>query len=565
MAKGATHLMVMAVVGISLLLGHTAGALSQEVTSERLLHADKEPTNWLMYYGNYQGWRYSPLQQINTANVQRLVVKWKFHTGSGDENFQVTPLVVDGVMYLTNQRNEIFALHAETGKILWRYTHFQVEFSPQMPRLWGHGTHRGVALTQGKVLLATEDAYLVAVDAKTGQLLWKTQAGYYYKGHMFTSPPLIVRDKAILGIVTREFATRGFIDAYDLETERRVWRFYTVPGPGEPGHETWGGDSWRYGCGPAWLPGTYDAELHLVYMAIGNPCPMYSGDERPGDNLYTNAIVALNPDTGKLHWYFQVTPHDLWDYDATGELVLVNMEVDGKPVKALLHADKNGYFYAFDRTNGRLLYAKPFVARITWTKGLDAAGRPSPGAFPTPEGTIFCPSAHGAKSWNHMAYHPGLGQVYIPAADMCHRVRQVQVEPRRGAEYYGGEGPILGSGAHGMLEAIDVQTGESRWQYRTKYPLLASVLATGGGLLFTGDVEGNALAFDASKGELLWSFGTGSGLRGSPISYAVGGKQYIAVPSGWGGVTARYFPRVFPALADAPRGSTLFVFGLPEE
>ena len=560
MAKGATHLMVMAVVGISLLLGHTAGALSQEVTSERLLHADKEPTNWLMYYGNYQGWRYSPLQQINTANVQRLVVKWKFHTGSGDENFQVTPLVVDGVMYLTNQRNEIFALHAETGKILWRYTHFQVEFSPQMPRLWGHGTHRGVALTQGKVLLATEDAYLVAVDAKTGQLLWKTQAGYYYEGHMFTSPPLIVRDKAILGIVTREFATRGFIDAYDLETERRVWRFYTVPGPGEPGHETWGGDSWRYGCGPAWLPGTYDAELHLVYMAIGNPCPMYSGDERPGDNLYTNAIVALNPDTGKLHWYFQVTPHDLWDYDATGELVLVNMEVDGKPVKALLHADKNGYFYAFDRTNGRLLYAKPFVARITWTKGLDAAGRPSPGAFPTPEGTIFCPSAHGAKSWNHMAYHPEQGQVYIPAADMCQ-----QVKPRKGVWYSGGEDRMLAAGAHGMLEAIDVQTGEMRWQYRTKYPLLASVLATGGGLLFTGDVEGNALAFDTSKGELLWSFGTGSGLRGSPISYAVGGKQYIAVPSGWGGVTARYFPRVFPALADAPRGSTLFVFGLPEE
>jgi alcohol dehydrogenase (cytochrome c) len=274
MAKGAIHLMVMAVVGISLLLGPPGGAWSQEVTAERLLHADQEPHNWLMYYGNYQGWRYSPLQHINTANVQRLVVKWKFHTGSGDENFQVTPLVVDGVMYLTNQRNEIFALHAETGKILWRYTYFQVEFSPQMPRLWGHGTHRGVALTQGKVLLATEDAYLVAVDAKTGQLLWKTQAGYYYEGHMFTSPPLIVRDKAILGIVTREFPTRGFIDAYDLETERRVWRFYTVPGPGEPGHETWGGDSWQYGCGPAWLPGSYDAELHLVYMAIGNPCPI---------------------------------------------------------------------------------------------------------------------------------------------------------------------------------------------------------------------------------------------------------------------------------------------------
>ncbi len=513
MARRATHLLVRAVVGISMLLGSTAVALGQEVTSERLLHADQEPHNWLMYYGNYQGWRYSPLQQINTTNVQRLAVKWTFRTGSGDENFQVTPLVVDGIMYLTNQRNEIFALHAETGK----------------------------------------------------EVLWKTQAGDYEEGQGFTSPPLIVKDKAILGIFTGERPTRGFIDAYDIETGKRVWRFYTIPGPGEPGHETWGGDSWQYGCGPAWLPGTYDAELHLVYMGIGNPCPMFSGDERPGDNLYTNAIVALDPETGKLNWYFQVIPHDLWDYDAANELVLVDMAVDGKPVKALLQADKNGYVYAVDRSNGRLLYAKPFVARITWTTGLEATGRPLPGLFPTPEGVVICPSAFGAKSWNHMAYHPERRQVYIPASDMCQRMTQVQVQPRRGAAYFGGEGRVLGAGADGMLEALDVQTGEIRWQYRSKYPMMASVLATGGGLVLTGDVEGNALAFDASNGALLWTFNTGSGHRGSPITYAVGGKQYIAMPSGWGGVAAGGFSRAFPALAAAPRGSTLFIFGLPEE
>ncbi|MGH8068945.1 MAG: pyrroloquinoline quinone-dependent dehydrogenase, partial [Candidatus Entotheonellia bacterium] len=346
---------------------------------------------------------------------------------------------------------------------------------------------------------------------------------------------------------------------------KRVWRFYTVPGPGEPGHETWGGDSWRYGCGPAWLPGTYDAALHLVYIGIGNPCPMFSGDERPGDNLYTNAIAALDPDTGQLKWYFQVIPHDLWDYDAANELVLVDMAVDGKPVKALLQANKNGYVYALDRSNGRLLYAKPFVARINWTKGLDAMGRPSLGAFPTPAGAVVCPSAFGAKSWNHMAYHPERGQVYIPAMDMCQRMKQVQMNPRRGIVYKGGEGPLLGAGAEGVLQAIDVQTGERRWQYRSRYPMMASVLATGGGLVFTGDVEGNALAFDASDGKLLWSFGTGSGHRGSGISYAVGGKQYVAVPSGWGGVAGRSFSYAFPALANAPRGSTLYVFGLPEE
>jgi alcohol dehydrogenase (cytochrome c) len=556
----------MAVVGISMLLGRTGGALGQEVTSERLLNADKEPNNWLMYYGNYKGWRYSPLQQINTTNVKRLVVKWKFRTGLGAENFQVTPVVVDGVMYLTNQKNEVFALHAETGKVLWRYTYFQIEFSPQMPgRVWGHAQHRGVAVARGKVLLATEDAHLVALDAKSGAVLWKTRAGDYEEGHMFTSPPLIVKDKAILGNVTREFPTRGFIDAYDVETGKRLWRFYTVPGPGEPGHETWSGDSWQYGCGPAWLPGTYDPELNLVYIGIGNPCPMFSGDERPGDNLYTDSIVALDPETGKLNWHFQVIPHDLWDYDAANELVLVDIEVDGKPLKALLQANKNGYFYALDRTSGRLLYAKPFVARINWTKGLDAAGRPSLGAFPTPEGAVICPSAFGAKSWNHMAYHPERGQVFIPAIDMCQRMKQVRVNPRRGVVYFGGEGPVLGAGADGSLAALDVKTGDIRWQYRSRYPMMASVLATGDRLVVTGDVEGNALAFDASDGKLLWSFGTGSGLRGSPISYAVGGKQYIAVPSGWGGVAALNFSYAFPALADAPRGSTLFVFGLPEE
>ncbi|MGH8070227.1 MAG: PQQ-binding-like beta-propeller repeat protein, partial [Candidatus Entotheonellia bacterium] len=260
MSRRATHLWVMAVVGVSLLLGYTAGAVSQEVTYERLLNADQEPTNWLMYYGNYQGRRYSPLPQINTANVKRLVVKWKFRTGLGSENLQVTPLVIDGIMYLTNQKNEVFALQAETGTMLWRHTYFHIEFAPRAP-LWGHATHRGVAVAWGKAFLATQDVHLAALDAKSGEVLWKTRAGDYQEGHMFTSPPLIVKDKAILGIATGERPTRGFIDAYDIETGKRVWRFYTVPGPGEPGHETWGGDSWRYGCGPAWLPGTYDAAL----------------------------------------------------------------------------------------------------------------------------------------------------------------------------------------------------------------------------------------------------------------------------------------------------------------
>ena len=247
------------------------------------------------------------------------------------------------------------------------------------------------------------------------------------------------------------------------------------------------------------------------------------------------------------------------------ELVLIDMETQGTSVKALLQANKNGYLYALDRTNGRLLSAKPFIGRINWTKGLDVQGRPIPGVVPTPEGVVGCPSAFGAKNWNHVAYSPQTGYVYLPMIDMCNLVQRVQVKPRKGTLYLGGEATMLGEGSHGVLGAIDVQTGESRWQYRSKYPMLASVLATGGGLVFTGDLEGHALAFDASHGELLWKFNTGSGHRGSPVSYAVGGKQYIAVPSGWGGATTLYLPQAFPELKGATKGSTLFVFGLFEE
>ena len=558
------QLMVMAVIGTAALFGLTGGALSDDVSYERLLNADKESQNWLTYYGNYKGWRYSALNQINTTNVKRLVVKWAFQTGP-NSNFQVTPLVVDGVMYLANNENEVFALDAATGKMLWRYTH---EFPDQekMPlRIWGAKINRGISIAMGKVLMGTWDAHLVALDAKTGKLLWKVQGGDYEAGYAFTSPPLIVKDKAITGIVTGEMPNRAYISAYRIDSGEMLWRFYTVPGAGEPGSETWGGDSWQYGCGAAWIPGTYDPELNLVYIGTGNPCPFWDGDVRPGDNLYTDSIVALDAGTGKLKWYFQTTPHDVWDLDAMAELVLIDTAIQGKPVKALFQANKNGYFYALDRTNGRLLYAKPFISRINWTKGLDPTGRPIPGIVPTPEGADICPGFGGGKNWNHMAYSPKIGYAYIPAVDQCHRVKVVSAKPRKGTLYLGGEGLLLGEAAHGLLEALDVKTGEIRWQHRTKYPMPASVLATAGGLVFTGDQEGNALAFDAANGKLLWSLNTGSGLHGSPISYAVGGKQYIAVPSGWGGLWGYYQPEAFPERANATWGSTLFVFGLFED
>ena len=463
-----------------ILLGLAGTGASQHVTFERLVRADREPANWMTYYGAYNGWRHSALKQINTENVEQLTVKWTVAVGE-NQGMQATPIVVDGVMYITSADNHVYALNAATGKRLWRH-----EYSGAAPGLM----NRGVAVSGDKVFMGAWDAHLIALDAKTGKRLWTTQAGEFASGHRFTSPPLIIKDKAIIGFGTMEFPTRGAIDAYDVNTGERLWRFHTIPEPGEPGHDTWDGDSWRYGCGPAWLPGTYDAALDLVYIGIGNPCPMYDGAPRSGDNLYTNAIVALEPDTGKLRWHFQVLPHDVWDYDAVNEPVLVDTVVGGRSVQGLLQAGKNGYFYLLDRVNGTFLRANPFVPRVTWTTGLDAKGRPTIGNTPGQPPGFICPSAFGGTSWNHMAYHPQTDYVYIPAIDMCAWVARAHASPQQGEQYRGGRPLEADAGPHGLLVAIDVASGETKWQYKSPYPMLASVLTTAGGLVVTGDLEG---------------------------------------------------------------------------
>lgn len=536
------------------LWGFTGEAVSQNVTAERLVKADREPANWMTYYGAYNGWRYSALTQINTQNVEQLAVKWSFTMGEY-QGLQVTPIVVDGVMYLASADNHVYALNAATGERLWRHTY--------LPKATGR-INRGVAVAGNKVFLGTWDAHLIALDAKTGERQWKTWVGDFDAGHRITSPPLIVNNKAIIGYGTMEFPTRGAIVAYHVDTGERLWQFHTIPEPGEAGHETWDGKSWQYGCGPAWLPGTYDAELDLVYIGIGNPCPMYNGADRTGDNLYTNAIVALEPDTGKLKWYFQSLPHDVWDYDAVNEPVLVDTHLQGRSVRGLLQAGKNGYFYVIDRTNGKFLRANPFVPRITWTTGLDANGRPAIGNVPGSSPALICPSAFGGTSWNHMAYHPQTGYVYIPAADMCASVVTYHSRPTHGHQFRGGRAVEMDAGPNGLLVAIDVATGETKWQYKSPYPMFASVLTTAGGLVFTGDLEGNALAFDAATGKQLWHAATGAPHRGSPVTYAINGVQYIAILSGWGSVAARFLPRFFPGLPAVTRESKLVVFGLPD-
>jgi alcohol dehydrogenase (cytochrome c) len=557
----ATKGLMLAIVLAVLVAGGLSSAWSQEVTFERLLNADKEANNWLSYFRDFRGWRYSPLKQVDTTNVKRLVPKWVFNTeGAG---LQLTPIVADGVMYLTNSNNDVFALNAATGAILWRYQHDLPDAMPS--RIWGRW-NRGVSLIGNRVIVGTMDAQLIALDARTGKPLWKVKAGDYTIGEGITSPPIIVRDKAIVGVAPLEFGSRGFVAAYNIATGEQVWRFYTVPAPGEPGHETWGGESWKYGGAAPWIPGTYDPRLNLVFFGTGNPVPMFlHTDVRPGDNLYSDSLIALDADTGKLRWYFQHIPHDLWDLDSQAEPMLVDLEHGGKTVSAIIQAHKNGFLYAFDRENGRLLYAKPYVPRITWARGLDNNGRPTPDVAPTAEGAVFCPSFLGAKNWNHAAYNPLTGYVYIPTSDVCSNIKTVATEPKPGAPYVGGDLALVPEGAYGMVQAVDIKTGTTKWQHRLKYPLYASVLTTAGGLVFAGDPAGGFHALDARSGKLLWQYSTGPGHRASSIAYSVAGKQYIAVPSGWAGPAADLLPGVFPEAKSFPRGSAMIVFGLFEE
>jgi len=363
--------------------------LLAQVTVERILNAPKEPQNWLTYSGSYRSWRYSTLDQINASNATSLTAQWIFQSGSLGQ-FETTPLVIDGVLYGTGQDNRAFALDARTGRAIWRY---QRSLPDKIQACCGM-VNRGFAALGDRLFMATLDAHVIALDRKTGNVVWDVTAADYRAGYVFTGAPLVVKDKIIVGVAGGEYGVRGFVDAYSTETGKRVWRFNTVPGPGEPGHDTWQGDSWKTGGAPAWLTGSYDPELNLIYWGTGNPSPSDYGEERKGDNLYSNSMLALDADTGKLKWYFQFTPHDLHDYDSTQVPVLVDEDWQGKPRKLLIQANRNGFLYLLDRTNGEFLQAKAF-GEVTWAKEIDAHGRPvvAPGSAPTLEGTRTCPGA----------------------------------------------------------------------------------------------------------------------------------------------------------------------------
>jgi alcohol dehydrogenase (cytochrome c) len=532
-----------------------------QVSGERLLRAADDSGNWLMYGRDYGNQRFSPLAQINRENVANLVPVWSFQTGVPD-GLHASPLVIDGVIYLSTAWNHVFAIDARSGAELWHYR----RGLPELLKYCCGPVNWGVAILDDTLYLGTLDAHLVALDARTGRVKWDVEAGKPADNLSIKSVPLVVNDKVLVGIAGGDFPSRGFIDAYDAASGARAWRFYTIPGEGEPGSETWAGDSHKIGGGGTWGVGSYDPERNLVYWGVGQPYPDYDGDAREGDNLYTNSVVALDPATGKLRWYFQYTPHDMWDWDGINELVFADLQRGGKRVQAVLHADRNGHFYALDRTTGEFLYAKPFV-RTTWNKGFDAKGRPifDPAAFPTYEGVTVCPGAAGGKEWNAMAYSPVTGLVYVPAIENCAVFTNYGIKAKEQGLPPGPSGfRYLDGKAYGKVMAIRVDTGEPAWEVKLRTPAGAGILATAGGLVFTGDAEGNLLAYDAATGEELWSFQTGSGIRAAPVAFRLDGVDYIAIASGMGGAVGGYTGPGAPWMRNHRSGGALHVFRLFE-
>ena len=515
-------------LSLAMLLSGAAPAPAQ-VTYQRLLQADHEPQNWLTYSGQYNGWRYSALNQINTGNASHLAMQWTFQVADLGQ-FEATPLVVDGVLYGTGQNDRAFALDARTGRAIWRY---QRNLPDKLQPCCGM-VNRGFAILGNKLFMATLDAHLIALDTRTGNLVWDVKAADSNAAYAFTVAPLVVKNEVIVGISGGEYGVRGFVDAYDADTGRRLWRFDTVPAPGQPGHETWAGDSWKTGGAPAWVTGSYDPELNLVYWPTGNPSPSGYGGARAGDNLYSNSMLALDADTGQLKWYFQFTPHDLYDYDATQVPVLLDEQWDGRPRKLLLQANRNGFFYILDRTNGKFLHASAF-GKVTWATGIGPDGRPqlNNNLVPRPEGNRLCPGALGLTNWFSPSYSPDTRLFYVATSDECDIFTSAPQIYREGHDFLGSiyvPDPIVRP--KGALKALDASTGAEKWEFKYFSNPNGGALSTAGGLVFAGESDGNFIALDARTGRDLWNVQLGAAIYSTAITYELDGKQYVIIPAG---------------------------------
>jgi alcohol dehydrogenase (cytochrome c) len=513
------------------------------VSFERILNPDQEPQNWLTYNGSNTSQRHSQLTQITPDNVGDLEMKWVFQSRSL-ELHEVTPLVVDGIMYTIESPNNVYALDAVTGETLWRYLHDPGE---EAHNCCGR-LSRGLAILGNTIFLATLDARIIAIDAQTGDEVWKTEpAGDPALGYAFTHAPLVVKDKVIAGTAGGEFGVRGWIAAWDVNTGEEVWRFYTVPSPDEPGGDTWSGDSWMHGGAPIWVTGSYDPEANLTYWGTGNPGPDWDGRARLGDNLYSASVIALNPDTGELEWYYQFSPHNEFDWDATQTPVLVDMDWEGTPRKLMLFANRNGVFYVLDRVTGEFLQGRSFV-RTNWVDGFDDNGRPNQVANTSLEGTLIYPGNQGGTNWYPPSFSPSTGLFYVPTWENSSTTYILGEEPPEFGDgrTFAGEFPMAGApdeDVYSSVRALDPATGEQVWEYRqAEARTEAGVMTTASDVLFSGGRDGIFYALNAGTGELLWESRLGSSVEAGPMTYAVDGNQYVTIMV----------------------GRALFTFGLPE-
>jgi len=502
------------------------------VLSQDLL-ALQPGANWLSYNGDYSGRRYSPLAQITTKNADRLRVEWVFHSRNSDR-LEVTPLVVNGLMLATSA-NDVFALDAQTGRTVWHYAR---PISEGLIDDASRHISRGVAVWHDRVFRETDNAHLLCLDARSGNLIWDVAYADWNRNYGATSAPLIVKDKVIVGTSGGDDGVRGFVAAYDAETGKLAWRLWTIPGPGESGAASWPGEMYLHGGGTTWMPGTYDPELNTLYWTTSNPAPDFEGSVRPGDDLYTDCLLAIDADSGKLKWHFQFTPHDLFDYDATEAPILINAAYKGQKRKLVVQANRNGFIYTLDRSTGEFLGAVRFAEKLNWAAGIDGKGRPiRTDVKPTADGTKICPGYAGATNWYSPSYNESTGLMYFMNLEQCTTYFSAQVpqqfEP--GKEFYStGIKHTPGEHSEKNLLAYDIGKGAISW----KYPQTGSgrssggTMTTAGGLVFFADDAQALEAVDARDGKPLWHFTTGQDISASPMTYAVEGKQYVAIAAG---------------------------------
>jgi alcohol dehydrogenase (cytochrome c) len=499
-------------------------------TSSSYRHVTSQ-ADWPSYNGGMNGSRYSQLSQITSANVAKLAPKWIYSLNTA--RLQVTPVVVEGVMYVTSA-NELNALDAGSGREIWHYQR------PRTKGLIGNaagGVNRGVGVAGDRAFMVTDHAHIIAINRHTGSLLWETEMADWRQNYNATGAPLPVGNLVITGTSGGDEGVRGFVAAFDQATGKEVWRFWTVPAPGERGSETWQGKGIAHPGGTTWMTGAYDPQLDTLYWPVGNPGPDLIGDDRLGDNLYTDSVVALDPKTGALKWHFQFTPHDVWDYDAQEPLALVDANWQGQPRRLLVQANRNGFFYVLDRTNGAFLFGTQYVKNVTWATGLDKTGRPikAPNMEPSLDGKRVCPSLDGASNWYSASFNPVTGLYYVQTNDKCGIFTRTPMEWEAGKGFMGGSfGQAPNEPAQRVLRAIDINTGKPKWELPQSGAVNSwgGVLSTAGGVVFFGEDSGALMAADATSGQPLWSFQTSQLWKASPMTYQFDGKQYVAIASG---------------------------------